>query len=126
MTSEAVVGHVESGVLAAVAVRGKDLLKIEEAEIRLATRRCCSTGRRAILSRDAPVSREVPATTRRTSGAMRSPRVASRWTDRSDCPVLAAVSAVNAGAKLALALPIDALAAWAPATCCLVSGCNAS
>ena len=39
------------------------------------------------------------------------PLVASRCTLRSDCPVRAAVSAVNAGAKLALAFPIALLAA---------------
>lgn len=49
-----------------------------------------------------------------------------KWMVRSDCPVLAAVSAVNAGAKLALALPWALFEPCAPATCARVSGCSAS
>ncbi len=43
----------------------------------------------------APVSIRVPLTLASTSLAIFSPRVASRWTFRSDWPVLAAVSAVK-------------------------------
>jgi CheY-like chemotaxis protein len=39
----------------------------------------------------------VPSMASNTSGAIFSPRRASRWMERSDLPVLAAVSAANAG-----------------------------
>jgi hypothetical protein len=84
---------------------------------------CSSFGTDASSSSVRPVSSLVPAIWVRTSGATRSPRVASRWTTRSLWPVLAAVSAVKRGAES----PTWRLWSWPPPVApCFVSGFCAS